>query len=84
MLERLGVLVLLCAGLVGCTAITHYTDPVVLRHAQTGVSVTCGPYLYTPTPGVNRFGQTRAAVLRQIKADCREDFQRQGYVPVRE
>lgn len=84
MLERLVAIVLLFTGLAGCTAITHYTDPVVLRHAQTGASVTCGPYLYTPTPGADRFGQTRAAVLRQAKADCLEDFRRQGYVPVRE
>ena len=81
---RLVVIVLFLTWLVGCTPLTYYTDPVVLRHARTGEVVTCGPYLYTPAPGGGRYGRTRAAALRQAKEYCLEDFQQQGYVPVLE
>ena len=84
MLERPVVIALFFACVSGCTSVTYYTDPVVLRHTQTGESVICGPYLYTPTVGTDRFGRTRATALRQAKEYCLEDFRQQGYVPIRE
>jgi hypothetical protein len=84
MRERLVFIALFLVWLSSCTSVTYYTNPVVLRHARTGELVTCGPYLYTPAPGRGRYGQTRVAALRQAKEYCLEDFQQQGYVPVRE
>lgn len=81
---RLVVMALFLMCLSSCTPVTYFTDPVVLRHAQTGEVATCGPYLFTPIPGTGRYGQTRVAALRQTKEYCLEDYQQQGYVPVRE
>lgn len=54
--------------LAGCRPFS--TDPVMLRHPKTGVTVQCGPYSYGT--------QTASAeAMREIK--CIEDYQRQGY-----
>lgn len=65
-LARLFSIVGILAILAGCM-----TDPVVLRHPQTGKKVQCGPY-YTGTSA-----DTLSAPIRE--RGCIEDYQRQGY-----
>ncbi len=47
-----------------------YTDPVLLRHPETGKTVQCGPY---PTGGI----QATAAAMHEAR--CLDDYQRQWY-----
>lgn len=69
------VRLILAAGTVlavgGCS-----TDPVFLRHPQTGKKVQCGPYSMTG------WAATQAAPIRE--RGCIEDYQRQGYERVME
>lgn len=46
------------------------TDPVFLRHPQTGTVVQCGPYDFRPY---------QAAPSAMLERGCIEDYQRQGY-----
>ena len=67
------VLVLSAVLLAGCSA----TDPVLLRHPQTGKTVRCGPYSYH-----QGIGSLEGAI--QLERGCVSDFQRQGYERVME
>lgn len=52
--------------LAGCS-----TDPVLLRHPQTGQMEECGPY---PT-----ITQSQAAAAVELERGCITDYERQGY-----
>ena len=68
--SRFMVFVIL-ALLAGCT-----TDPVFLRHPQTGKNVQCGPYYY--------ISDAVPYTVAVRKKGCIEDYQRQGYERVME
>ena len=63
---RVAMMLGILAILAGCT-----TDPVHLRHPQTGKTVQCGPY---PTA-------TGPATMTALEHErgCVQDYQRQGY-----
>lgn len=65
-------LVLLTTVLFSFVACTRTTQPVTLRHPNTGAVVQCGPYQD------NFLGGLRAFVYQQER-DCIADYQRQGY-----
>jgi hypothetical protein len=50
-----------------------YTEPIVLRHPGTGVTVACGPYPYA-------LYSSMAAGYRAERQQCVAQYQRQGYV----
>ncbi len=60
-----GVVVLV--SLVGCS----FTEPVILRHTETGQTVQCGPYRTSPP--------VRAITAVEHEKICIHDYQRQGY-----
>ena len=62
---RVALLVVALAVHTGCM-----TDPVLLRHPQTGKTAKCGPYPMTT-------GATKIASVAQERG-CIEDYQRQG------
>jgi hypothetical protein len=47
------------------------TDPVHLKHPQTGQEVTCGPYPFYPL---------RASAGAQQESQCIQDFEKQGFL----
>lgn len=59
--------VLMLLVLTGCLT----TDPIYLRHPQTGKTVQCGPY-------DSRALHAQASAIRE--GQCTEDFRAQGYV----
>ena len=63
----LGILAILA----GCT-----TDPVLLRHPQTGKKVQCGPY--------SMAGGAAIQAATERERGCVADYQRQGYERVME
>lgn len=65
-------LVAMLVFLAGCST----SDPVYLRHPQTGEKVQCGPYMNSVIAG------TQSAVLRE--RDCIRNYQDQGYEEVLE
>jgi hypothetical protein len=50
-----------------------YTEPILLRHPGTGVTVGCGPYPYA-------LYSSMAAGYRAERQQCVAQYQRQGYV----
>ena len=50
-----------------------YTEPIVLRHPDTGTTVACGPYPYA-------LYSSMAAGYRAERQQCVAQYQRQGYV----
>jgi hypothetical protein len=50
-----------------------YTEPIVLRHPGTGMTVACGPYPYA-------LYSSMAAGYRAERQQCVAQYQRQGYV----
>jgi hypothetical protein len=50
-----------------------YTEPILLRHPGTGVTVECGPYPYA-------LYSSMAAGYRTERQQCVAQYQRQGYV----
>ena len=50
-----------------------YTESIVLRHPDTGVTVACGPYPYA-------LYSSMAAGYRGERQQCVAQYQRQGYV----
>ena len=50
-----------------------YTEPMLLRHPDTDVMVTCGPYPYA-------LYSSMAAVYRAERQQCVARYHRQGYV----
>ena len=50
-----------------------YTEPILLRHPGTGVTVECGPYPYA-------LYSSMAAGYRAERQQCIAQYQRQGYV----
>lgn len=53
---------------------TVQSDPVYLRHTETGEIVRCGPY---STLGVNR-----ALAAAEFERNCVADYREQGYLRV--
>ena len=70
---RLLILIGILTLVAGCE-----TDPVFLRHPQTGKKVQCGG----PYPSEGDAASAQAATIRE--RDCIEDYQRQGYERVME
>ena len=68
---RLMLLVGMVPLLGGC-----FNESVILRHAQTGKTVKCGPY----------FAMTASSTMSAVERErgCIQDYQRQGYEPVME
>lgn len=54
----------------------RYTEPVILRHPQTGQTARCGPYF--------RGGLDGQMTALGHEARCISDYQRQGYERVAE
>jgi hypothetical protein len=50
-----------------------YTEPILLRHPETGITVQCGPY-------PNALYSSMAAGYRAERQQCVAQYQRQGYV----
>jgi len=50
-----------------------YTESIVLRHPDTGVTVVCGPYPYA-------LYSSMAAGYRAERQQCVAQYQRQGYI----
>ena len=50
-----------------------YTEPILLRHPGTGITVACGPYPYA-------LYSSMAAGYRAERQQCMAQYQRQGYV----
>ncbi len=62
------VLAVVLVSLVGCRS---FTEPVILRHTETGQTVQCGPYRASPA--------VRAIAAAEHEKTCIHDYQRQGY-----
>ncbi len=58
-------------ALAGCV---FSTNPIILRHPETGQTVKCGPYRYSHLI----FEQSPRTALERERA-CITDYQRQGY-----
>ncbi len=61
------MLAVVLVSLVGCS----FTEPVILRHTETGQTVQCGPYRASPP--------LRAIAAAEHEKTCIHDYQRQGY-----
>jgi hypothetical protein len=68
---RLFTIAWMLALLAGCS-----TDPVLLRHPQTGKTAQCGPYSATKS-------SAKIAAV-ELERGCIADYQRQGYERVME
>ena len=66
---RFAMLLAILAAFIGCAT----TQPVTLRHPNTGAVVQCGPYK------VNFFVGPVGGPVYQQERDCIADYQRQGY-----
>ena len=64
---RLLILIVMLAFVAGCQ-----TDPVFLRHPQTGTKVQCGPYSHNTDPI-----SVEAATVKE--SNCIAKYERQGY-----